>query len=162
LPTNGLPTDRPELYLIIHTAIGNEDATINRIAYQANVLIKDETPDLDSLLVRALPIDSFAPRTLVFPGHDWEFQITLTGPVIDPGGLTVQVQSDINEVPIATAFVPGGGHLPETQAGFILQAGQTSAIFRAPATGSVFAKATITATGTHAVRTAEVDVSAPR
>jgi hypothetical protein len=150
LPRNGLPDD--ELYLIVDAAVASTDATIQRIAYQANVLIQDTTPDLDSLLVRRFPTDQFSTSADVEIRHDWEFQITLTGPVVDPPGqFTVNVQSDQDEVPI---FFFGG---PRTQASFTLSTGETSVIIRAPFTRGL-TTATITAVGNRVTKTATVRV----
>jgi hypothetical protein len=147
LPANGLPAD--ELYLIVDVAIASQAAIIQRIAYQANVLIYDTTPDLDSLLVRAYSTLQFSDYTQVQPGHDWEFQITLTGPALDPGGFTVLMGSDKSEVPV--------------QRSVTLTPGQSRAVFRAPATDP-YARvaAVITATGTRTTKTATVAVAAPR
>jgi len=150
LSRNGLPDD--ELYLIVDAAVASADATIQRIAYQANVLIQDTTPELDSLLVRRFPTDPFATSTNVELGHDWEFQITLTGPVVEPPGkFTVQLDSDHDEVPI---FFFG---VPQTQASFTLSTDQTSAVFRAPFTRGI-TTATITAVGNRVTKTATVRV----
>jgi hypothetical protein len=150
LPANGLPAN--ELYMIVDVAIASQAAIIQRIAYQANVLIYDTTPDLDSLLVRAYPTEQFADYTMVQPGHDWEFQITLTGPALDPGGFTVPMSSDSqSEVPV--------------QSSVTLTPGQSSAVFRAPATAAnadISVAAVITAVGTRTTKTATVAVAAPR
>jgi hypothetical protein len=150
VPPSGLPAN--ELYLIVDVAIASQDATIQRIAYQANVLIQDTTPDLDSLLVRAYPTDQFSDYAHVQPGDDWEFQITLTGPALDPGGFTVLMGSDSErDVPV--------------QRSVALTPGQSSAVFRAPATADhadTVAVAAITAVGTRTTKTATVAVSAPR
>src|SRR5262249_31900370 len=103
LPANGLPGN--ELYLIVDVAIASQDATIQRIAYQANVLIQDTTPDLDSLLVRAYSTEQFSDYTRVQPGNDWEFQIALTGPALDPVGFTVLMGSDKSEVPVQRSVI---------------------------------------------------------
>jgi hypothetical protein len=146
LPANGLPAN--ELYLIVDVAIASQDATIQRIAYQANVLLEDTTPDLDSLLVRSYPTQPFVDDTLVQPGDSWEFQITLTGPA--PGGFTVHLSSDSeNDVPV--------------QRSVTLTQGQTSAVFRAPATSAnAHVAAIISAVGTRATKTAIVRAVAPR
>jgi hypothetical protein len=149
LPANGLPAN--ELYLIVDVAILSQAAIIQRIAYQANVLVYDTTPDLDSLLVRAYPTDQFANYTLVQPGNDWEFQITLTGPALDPYGFTVPMSSDSeSDVPV--------------QSSVTLTPGQSSAVFRAPATAAS-AESTvvvITAVGARTTKTATVAASVPR
>jgi hypothetical protein len=100
-PTDGgsirnsnLPTD--ELYLIMDAAMMGADADLNRIAYQANVLVRDTEPDLDSILVRPAGLNvPFAPEAQVSSGEQWEYLLTLTGSV--PGGpgdvFTVTLQS---------------------------------------------------------------------
>jgi hypothetical protein len=78
-----------------------------RIAYQANVLVEDTTPDLDSILVRpAGSSAAFDTTTQVEIGSAWEYQLTLTGPVVGPP-ISVTLDSDGANVPIGPPGSPG-------------------------------------------------------
>jgi hypothetical protein len=143
---NGLPEN--ELYLYIYAAVYGPDTALLRLAYQANVLLLDTTPALDSILVR--PAGSgipFMPSCTVQPGQAWEYQLTLTGPVTDPP-FRADVGSDNAEVPVGP---------PDHQ---IFGFGQQTGSWTAPAPiglGDVVL-CTITATGGRATKTATVSV----
>ena len=101
LPGNGLPAN--ELYVIMDGATQGPDTILSRIAYQANVLLKDLEPDLDSILVKPEGFGVFAPEASIASGDKWDFQVTLTGPVIDPTFLILLQSSDPNAAPVAAA-----------------------------------------------------------
>ena len=107
LPGNGLPAN--ELYVIMDAATQGPDTILSRIAYQANVLVKDLEPDLDSLLVKPDGFGVFGPEASIHTGDKWDFQVTLTGPVIDPTFLILLTSSDpaIAPVPAATQLTTG-------------------------------------------------------
>src|SRR5262249_7381477 len=130
LPGNGLPEN--DLYVIIDAAIQGPDTILSRIAYQANVLLKDLEPDLDSLLVKPEGRGVFAPQADLFQGDKWDFQVTLTGPVIDPTFLILLQSSDPSAVPVAAATQlttgqTSGSFLGGTVA-FFVQPGETVTI----------------------------------
>src|SRR5262245_57454773 len=81
-PGSNLPDD--ELYVIIDAAILGEDSRLQRIAYQANVLVLDTQPDLESLLVARFDLN-FSPAITILPNEGWNFKLTLTGPA--PGNV---------------------------------------------------------------------------
>lgn len=102
------PNNPQQKELVLTAAIaiqgGENDAGLSRMAYQANVLIMDTEPDLDSLLVREGGSGAqFAHEALVSNGKTWEYLFTLTAPA--PGGpndkFTVTLQtSDPQIAPI--------------------------------------------------------------
>jgi hypothetical protein len=108
LPANGLPDN--ELYLILDVAVGESGSRLQRIGYQANVLVKESDPDLQSLLV-SKDGNSFAPEATVELGFQWWFEVTMTGPV--PQGQTFRIatqSSDEPDVPTAAnSFITGNG-----------------------------------------------------
>jgi hypothetical protein len=102
--------DDHELCLVAHMAIQGEAASLSRMAYQANVLVHDLRPELDSILVRPAGSGAaFSSSALVRSGDAWEYQINLSGPAPD-GGMLILLSSDKPaEVPIAAATeVPQG------------------------------------------------------
>ena len=133
--------------------VASQDGTIGRIAYQANVLLEARDPELQSILVRTNESALFAPETSVPFNDTWEFQINLTGPVIDPAGLTVTVQSDNEVVPIVVGFV-----FPSTEGTFTIAQGQSSAFFLAPRVGEERITANITASAGNVSKSAVVYV----
>jgi hypothetical protein len=148
LPGNGLPEN--ELYVIIDAATQGPDTILSRIAYQANVLMKDLEPELDSLLVKPEGFGVFAPEATIISGEKWDFQVTLTGPVIDPTFLIQLQSSDPTAAPVAAA----------TQ----LTTGQTSGSFLGGiATTSIRPQqiVTITAIGTRVIKTARLFIVPP-
>jgi len=79
IPDNGLPAN--DLYVILDAATLGADTNLNRLAYQANVLLNDVEPDLKSILVRPSGTGAaFAPEATIDNASKWDFQITLTGP----------------------------------------------------------------------------------
>jgi hypothetical protein len=107
LPDNGLPAD--DLYVIMDAATQGPDTLLSRIAYQANVLVKDLEPDLDSLLLKPDGFGVFAPEITIASRDKWDFQVTLTGPVIDRTFLIPLQSSDPNAVPVPAATELGTG-----------------------------------------------------
>lgn len=109
LPANGLPDH--ELYAIIDTAYQGNGSRLTCISYQANVLVQDTEPDLESILLRFAGSGPFVPSlNITVDGvHPvfWDFQLSLTGPVPqDPQHPTFNVvveSSDLVNVP--TAFL---------------------------------------------------------
>jgi hypothetical protein len=146
IPGNGLPGN--ELYVIIDAATQGPDTILSRIAYQANVLVKDLEPDLDSILVKPDGFGVFAPEASINSGDKWDFQVALTGPVIDPTFLILLQSSDPNSAPVAAA----------TQ----LTTGQTSGSFLGGiATSSQDTTVVITAIGKRVTRTAKLHIGGP-
>jgi hypothetical protein len=146
LAGNGLPEN--DLYVIMDAATMGADTLLGRIAYQANVLVKDLEPDLDSLLLRVEGSSvAFAPEITIPSGQKWDYQVTLTGPVIDLTFLILLKSSDPTAAPIAAA----------TQ----LSTGQTSGTFLGGvATAQLNQTVTITAVGKHVTKTATIIISA--
>ena len=148
LPGNGLPAN--ELYVIMDAATQGPDTILSRIAYQANVLLKDLEPDLDSILVKPEGFGVFAPEATIASGDKWDFQVTLTGPVIDSTFLILLQSSDPNSAPVAAA----------TQ----LTTGQTSDSFLGGTATSIIRPhqiVTITAIGKRVTKTARLIIQPP-
>jgi hypothetical protein len=148
LDGNGLPAD--DLYVIIDAATQGPETILSRIAYQANVLVKDTEPDLVSILVKPEAFGAFAPEADLTSGQNWDFQITLSGPVLDPTFLVLLQSSDPTAAPVAAA----------TQ----LTTGQTSAsFFGGTARTSIRPEetVTITAVGRRVTRTATLVITPP-
>jgi hypothetical protein len=146
LPDNGLPGD--DLYVIMDAATQGPDTVLSRIAYQANVLVKDLEPDLDSLLLKPDDQGVFAPEITIASGEKWDFQVTLTGPVIDRTFLIPLKSSDPDAVPVAAATE--------------LVTGQTSGSFLGgTATSSEQKTVTITASGKRVTKTAILHIIPP-
>jgi hypothetical protein len=154
-PSPPLPSN--ELYLLIDVKVqGAENGVrprVNRIAYQANVLVQDTEPDLDSILVRGTG-GVFGPVAFnLARGFTWEYQLTLTGAVLQgapPFNIPVQSDDKLN-VPVnpAPAISSGGtttGPVPGGKIG--------------PATPDE--TVTITATGRRAIRTARLEILTPK
>ena len=98
LPDSGLPKD--ELYIVMDAAVFGDHAVLMRIAYQANVLVQDTEPDLDSILVRRAGLNvAFTPQCPLMPDDQWEYQINLTGPVTG-ATFTVSLGSDSGDAPV--------------------------------------------------------------
>jgi hypothetical protein len=100
---DGPTTD--DLYVILDLSIQSEDSHLDRICYQANVLVRDDTPDLESLLVRPDSSAAFADSAIISPGSSWEYQVTFTGPILKPTALVAVASSDSNHIPMST--LPG-------------------------------------------------------
>ena len=101
LPANGLPDD--ELYVIVDAAVFGDDAHLTRIAYQANVLVLDQEPDFDSLLVAVAGVDVFSNAITLFGAQGWDYRLTLTGPAPGNAGDVVSfnlASSDSNVIDI--------------------------------------------------------------
>ena len=152
----GNPQQR-ELVLTAAIALqgGENDAGISRMAYQANVLVLDIEPDLESILVREAGSGiQFAKEALVGTGRTWEYLLTLTGPA--PGGpndkFTVTLQtSDPQTAPIDILHVINELSGGQVSAG----SGVTSPTFNP---GPLAKDVTITATGKRASKTAILHV----
>jgi hypothetical protein len=152
IPDNGLPAD--DLYVIIDAAhMGGSETLLQRIAYQASVLLKDLQPDLDSILVReAGSAVAFQPEAFISSASNfqWEFQVNLTGPVVDNVFLIPLQSSKPSIAPVAAA----------TQ----LVTNQTSGAFfggHIAPFGGFGETFTITATGRHVTKAAILHVGKP-
>jgi hypothetical protein len=142
--------DDNQLQLVAHMAIQGEAASLSRISYQANVLIHDSRPQLDSILVRPAGSGAaFAPSATVRSGDPWEFQINLTGPAPEGGMLILLSSSNQEQVPVRAAT-----EIPQ---------GVASAAFSADRTSGSRTTAVITATdgnpGRSTSRTADISLS---
>jgi hypothetical protein len=140
---DGLPHD--DLYVIIDVSVQSEDAHLDRISYQANVLVRDTNPELESILVRPHgSLSGFQPIATVGSGEAWDYQITLTGPVLRPTELILLSSSNPAQIPIGPPAVNNLGAVE-------LRTNQVSAVFTAPHTrgeGIGSKAATITASFT--------------
>ncbi len=96
LGDGGLPDD--DLYVLVNLSIGSNDAHLDRFSYHADVLVHDLNPDLESILVRSVGASSFMPSTTMVAGSAWEYQITMTGGVLQPFDLIVVESSDPADV----------------------------------------------------------------
>jgi hypothetical protein len=114
LPDNGLPAN--DLYVIMDAATQGPDTLLSRIAYQANVLVKDLEPDLDSLLLKPDGFGVFGLEATVTSGDKWDFRVALTGPVIGPTFLIPLQSSDPIAVPVPAATEL---HTSETSGSFL-------------------------------------------
>jgi hypothetical protein len=150
-PSPPLPSN--ELYVIIDAAIQGDGSRLPRISYQANVLVQDTEPDLDSILVRGTG-GVFGPVAFnLARGFTWEYQLTLTGAVLQgdpPFNIPVRSDDKLN-VPVnpAPAISSGGtttGPVPGGKIG--------------PATPDE--TLTITATGRHVTKTARLEILTPK
>ncbi len=131
LPDNGLPPD--DLYIIMDAATMGSESRLSRVAYQANVLVRNIEPELESLLVAPADSGQFAPEITLQGTSKWDFKVTLTGPVVDATFLILLQSSDPAHVPVAAA----------TQ----LTTGQTSGVFfGGVATGDVNTDVVVTIT----------------
>jgi hypothetical protein len=161
LDGKGLPDN--DLYVIIDLTVQSNDAHLDRISYQANVLVRDTTPELESLLVRQVPGSGgpFVPEITISPGGRWEYQVTLTSPVVKTTELILISTSDPAHIPVGVGSVAGTTAVQ-------LNTSQVSGVFGTPATnGGADARATITASftrgdGSVVVKKAIVNTKAPR
>ena len=113
------------------------------------MLVQDNEPDLESILVRpAGSVIAFAPQCFVAPGGQWEYQINLTGPVLDPT-FFIPLQSDNKH----DAPVNPGTQLTQNQMSASFHGGTIDAA--APGEEII----TITATGRHVTKTARLRTS---
>ena len=150
IPDNGLPAN--DLYVILDAATLGADTNLNRLAYQANVLLNDVEPDLKSILVRPSGTGAaFAPEATIDNASKWDFQITLTGPVIDATFLILLQSSDPSHAPVAAATQLNQG---DTSGAFL---GGTGTNPNPHTTIDV----TITAIGRRATRTATLHIGGP-
>ncbi len=145
-----------ELVLTAAIAIqgGENDAGISRMAYQANVLLQDTEPALESLLVRRAGLGGFLPEADLLSGEKWEYLFTLTGPVPagevfpvtlqtgDPEAAPIDPLHVINQIP-SGAVSAGSGPADPVRA-----------------TDRV-TEVTITATGKGVSKTAKLHISPP-
>jgi len=141
--------------------LGSEDnghgAIVNRIGYQANVLVQDTEPDLDSILLSLAGQGEFLPElTVSVTGGSgfilFDLKVTLTGPV--PQGnnpfFGVVLESDhLQDVPVAQLLVVNQGDFSALL--------QNNIIFNTAPNETV----TITATNpkTNTTRTATINIS---
>jgi hypothetical protein len=139
-PTVGPPLPVDELYVIIDAATMGPKSVLNRIAYQANVLVRDTAPDLESILVRPSGSgNAFSHEASVSAGA-WDYLITFTGPIVTQTALVAVSTSDPAHVPVGAGTLAGTTFVQ-------LAKTQTSGAFQAPNTsGDSFpVEATITA-----------------
>lgn len=107
----GLPTN--ELYVLIDAAYQGDGTQLARLSYQANVLVQDTEPDLDSLLLSAAGQGNFVSQLPISvtggSGFQlYDLQVTLTGTVPQTNGpaFVVNLQSDhLQDVPLAQLLV---------------------------------------------------------
>jgi len=150
IPDKGLPAN--DLYVILDAATMGADTNLNRLAYQANVLLNDIEPDLKSILVRPSGTAiAFAPETTIPTGSQWDFQVNLTGPVIDATFLILLQSSNPSAAPVAAATQLNQG---DTSGAFL---GGTATNPSPHTTIDV----TITAIGRRATRTAILHIQGP-
>jgi hypothetical protein len=141
----GNPQSGTELVLTANLAVQGGDTGISGMAYQANVLVQDLTPEFESILVRSQGVTTaFSDSIQVQPSEAWDYQISFTGPVFTVAFVELS-SSDPFSIPIATSPNPIGF-------GVRIQPGQKSAVFTAPPTRDsplLEGRATITARFTH-------------
>jgi hypothetical protein len=68
LPQPSQPLPNNELYAIIDVAYQGDGSRLTRVSYQANVLVQDLEPDIDSILVRPAGNGAFAPSASITVG----------------------------------------------------------------------------------------------
>jgi hypothetical protein len=141
LDGKGLPED--DLYVIFDLVIQSNDAHLDRVSYQANVLVRDTRPELESLLVRAAGTTTpFVPEISILALSGWEYQITLTSPVLRPTELILISTSDAAHIPVGVGSVAADTAVQ-------LLTSQVSGVFGAPTTiGNDNFTSTITASFT--------------
>lgn len=125
------PESTQELILTANLAVQGGDTGLSGMSYQANVLVRDLTPDLQSILVRKHSerpqdniINPFSPTLEAAVGDTWDYEITFTGPLFAAQQVLVS-SSDPFHVPISTRPDP-------ISFGVTLQPHQISAVFTAP------------------------------
>jgi hypothetical protein len=156
-PENTDPNNPQQSELVLTAAVavqgGENDAGINRMAYQANVLLRDTEPELQSVLVRQAGVGNFVPEVLLFSGDKWEYLFTLTGPVPVGQFFTVTLQSsDPQDAPIDILHV-----INEVPAGQISAgSGPVDPVVNR---GNLPLKVTITGTGKGVSKTAILDIA---
>ena len=104
-PPSTLPAD--DVYVIVDLSVMSTDAHLDRLSYQANVLLRDDNPDLESVLVRLSGFGEFGPTVTLQPDQTWEYEITLTGPVLKASEAVTVTTSDPVHVPITAMPFPG-------------------------------------------------------
>jgi hypothetical protein len=112
-PANGSTLPENELYLIVDAAVIGADAILNRISYQANVLVRDTNPDLEAILVGphgATPVDT---SVSVQQGREWDYRLKFTGPIVADFEAVVVSTSNPTNVPIASGPGLAGSTLVE-------------------------------------------------
>ncbi len=71
----------------------------------------------------------FAPEATIQSGSKWDFQVTLTGPVIDPTFLILLTSSDPTSVPVVAATELTAGQTSGAFLGGVATSSRTSAGF---------------------------------
>jgi hypothetical protein len=100
-PSDGTSLPDGELYLIIDAGVIGADAVLNKIAYQANVLVRDTNPDLESILVGTDGF--FGPvYTATKTGVVWDYQLRFTGPIVRDFEAVVVSSSNPSRFPMAS------------------------------------------------------------
>lgn len=142
------PKSGHELVLTSNVAVQGHATGISAMSYQANVLVRDTNPELESILVRNVVSDApsgglpFSPSTTVNVGDAWEYQITLTGPVARDTELILVSSSNPSPVPVGALEQ---GRLAAVE----IEKDHVSVVVRSPrTTGEGGANATITASFT--------------
>jgi len=147
------PLPSGELYLLAELrAAGAEDdagnlAGVSRFTYQANVLVQDTTPDLDSILVRPAGVGSFAHDAIITlsGGADaqYDIQLNLTGP--PPPNFTISLESSDPQHVFAGPLVVVTSQQSEILNNLVLSSTPTESV-------------TVTATGKRRIRTATLQI----
>jgi hypothetical protein len=98
-PSN--PAAGLELVLTAKLAIQGGDTGISSVSYQANVLVRNDQPDIDQVLVRPSARGGFSSSAGVETGSRWDIEVLLTGPNPGPGAFPYTVEtSNAADVPI--------------------------------------------------------------
>jgi hypothetical protein len=152
--TNSSDPQQRELVLTAAVAIqgGENDAGISRMAYQANVLLRDTAPALLSLGVRKAGVGDFAPEAQLISGNKWEYLFTLTAQADQDFPVTLQT-SDPRAAPIDDLHIINQVPKGQIRAG----SGPVDPVVNA---GGAFKEVTITATGKGVSKTAQLQIQA--
>ncbi len=100
-PSDGSVLPEKELYLIIDAGVIGAHAVLNKIAYQANVLVRDTNPDLESISVGKDGF--FGPLyTATNLGIVWDYQLRFTGPIVQDFESVIVSSSNPSRFPMAS------------------------------------------------------------
>lgn len=154
LPQPPQPLPDNEVYLLAELrAYGEADGSarpgVSRFAYQANVLVQDTLPELDSILVRPSGEGAFGPQallTIVASDVLYDIQLNLTGPLPPNSSLEIGLtDTDPQNVLVSPLIV--------------VTAQSTVILNNLVLTSAPVELATITATGRRVTRTASLQIS---
>jgi hypothetical protein len=139
------PQSELELVLTSNLAVQGHATGVSSMAYQANVLVRDTNPDLESILVTTHGPGSagFSPHTAVLGGQAWDFQINFTGPIVNDFEAVVVSSSNPSRIPMGSG--PGLADFVLVELSKPLQSASFAA---APTIPGPAAQATITASFT--------------